>query len=237
MKRLLLSLIAYGAIALPALADDLNRIDLLTQTEFKQLSEDLSSALSYKALIPVERLGITGFDVGISVTATKIENQPAWERATSGSGSSTLLVPKVHVHKGLPFGWDVGGFYAAVPDSNIKLWGIEARYAILEGGVATPALGIRGAYTKLSGVDQLDLDTKSIELAISKGFVNITPYAGVGYVRTNSTPRDTGLAKEEIGQGKVFVGGNFNFLVLNIDVEADRTGDTTSYGVKAGWRF
>jgi hypothetical protein len=233
-----LSLIASGTIALPALADDINRIDLLTQAEFKQLSEDLSAALSYKALIPVERLGITGFDVGLSVTATKIENRPAWERATSGSDSSNLFVPMVHVHKGLPLNLDVGGFYSVIPDSNIKLWGVELRYALIEGGVATPAVGLRGAYTKLSGVNQLDLDTKSIELAISKGFVNITPYAGVGYVRTNSTPRDvSGLAKEEIGQEKVFVGGNFNFVLLNIDVEVDRTGDTTSYGLKAGWRF
>jgi len=32
----------------------------LTQSEFRQLSEDLGAALAYKALIPAEPLDITG---------------------------------------------------------------------------------------------------------------------------------------------------------------------------------
>lgn len=238
MKRLLYSLIATAAVVMPAVADDIDRIDILTQAEFRQLSEDLGAALSYKAIIPAEPLGITGFDVGVEVTATKIENRSAWDRASSDSSPSTVYIPKLHVHKGLPFGVDLGAFYSAVPDSNIRLWGFEARYALIEGGVVMPAVGLRGSYTKLSGVSQLDLDTMAVELAVSKGFLNITPYAGVGYVRTNSTPKDaSGLSSEEFGQRKYFVGSNFNFALLNIDLELDRTGDTTSYGAKVGWRF
>lgn len=237
MKRLLLSLIVAGTI-LPAAADDIDRVNLLTQAEFRQLSEDLGSALSYKAVLPVEPLGIVGFDIGFEVTATKVENSAAWDRASSDSNSSTIYLPKVHVHKGLPLGIDVGAFYSAVPDSNIKLWGAEVRYALAKGSTATPAVGLRGTYTTLAGVDQLDLNTKGIELAISKGFLNITPYAGAGYVWTTSTPKGvTALSKEEFGQTKYFVGSNFNFAVLNLDLEVDRTGSTTSYGVKAGWRF
>jgi hypothetical protein len=237
MKRFALAVIVSAILATPAAADNLDRIDVLTQTEFRQLSEDLGSALSYKAVIPVEPLGVTGFDIGVEVTATKIENRAAWDRASSDSTSSTLYVPKIHAHKGLPFGIDVGAFYSSVPDSNINLWGFEARYALVEGGTALPAVGLRGSYTKLSGVDELDLNTKGIELAVSKGFLNVTPYAGIGYVHTNSTPKGTTLSKEEFGQSKYFVGSNFNFIALNFDVEIDRTGDTTSYGVKAGWRF
>ncbi|HKQ30618.1 MAG TPA: hypothetical protein VJS66_04960 [Burkholderiales bacterium] len=237
MKRLLLPLIVSAAVVLPAHGDDIDNIGVLTQAEFRQLSEDLGSALSYKAIVPVEPLGITGFDLGIEITATKLEHRDAWDRASSDSSPSTLYVPKLHLHKGLPLGVDIGAFYAAVPDSNIELWGIEARYALIEGGTATPAVGLRGSYTKLSGVNQLELDTQGIELAISKGLLNVTPYAGIGYVRTSSTPNVGSLSKEEFGQGKYFLGANINFVLLNIDVELDRTGDATSYGVKAGWRF
>ena len=238
MKRFLISLIASAAIVSPVYAANLDSIDVLTQAEFRALSEDLGSALSYKAVIPVEPLGVTGFDIGVEVTATKIENRAAWERATSGSVSDTVYVPKLHVHKGLPLGIDVGAFYSAIPDSNIELWGFEARYALIEGGTVSPAVGLRANYTKLSGVDQLDLDTKGIEIAISKGFLNITPYAGVGYVVTTSTPKGTSsLSEEEFGLTKYFFGSNFNFAVLNIDIEVDRVGDVTSYGLKLGWRL
>jgi len=57
---------------------------------------------------------------------------------------------------------------SSVPDTNLKFWGAEIRYAFLEGGALTPALALRGTYTTLSGVDQLALDTRGLELSISK---------------------------------------------------------------------
>jgi len=41
--------------------------------------------------------------------------------------------------------------YSYVPNSNIKLYGFEVSKAILDGTLATPALGIRGTYTRLAG--------------------------------------------------------------------------------------
>src|SRR5436189_227364 len=101
-----------------------------------------------------------------------------------------------------------------------------------------PALGLRGTYSKLSGVDQLELNTKGLELTISKGFAFFTPYAGVGHVWTESTPVNvSGLHAEKISDSKYYVGGNFNWLAGNLALEADRIGDVTSYSVKLGFRF
>jgi hypothetical protein len=220
-------------------ASDIDSVDqLATQAEFRQLSEDLGAALSYKAVIPVASLGVTGFDVGFEVTATKIVNRAAWDRASSGDAPSTLYVPKVHIHKGLPLRLDVGAFYAQVPSSNISLWGAELRYALVEGGVATPAVGVRGTYSKLSGVNQLDFDTRGIELSISKGFTLLTPYAGIGHIWTDARPKNANnVTAEDFGLTKVYVGANFNLVVLNFAVEADRTGDANTYSAKIGWRF
>jgi hypothetical protein len=237
MKRVAVTLLCTVVPATAVLADEIDRIDQLTQAEFRQVSEDLGAALSYKAIVPAETLGIAGFDIGVAVSATKIKNTSAWDTANSGSTSSTLIVPKIFVHKGLPLGIDLGAFYSSVPDSNISLWGAELRYALVEGGTATPALGLRGTYSKLSGVEQLELETKGIEMTVSKGFANITPYAGVGRIWTTSTPVGVGLAEEEFGQGKYYVGANINLAILNIAVEGDKTGDTTTYGAKFGWRF
>ncbi|MEK9134225.1 MAG: hypothetical protein AAB333_05145 [Pseudomonadota bacterium] len=239
MKRTLVSLAVLLAAIPPAIAaDNIDQINQLIQADFRNLSEDLGAALSYKAVIPAKPLGITGFDLGVEVSATKLQHRDAWDRASSGTTPDTVYIPKLHLHKGLPAGFDLGAFYTSVPDSNIKLWGAEVRYAILEGGVVEPALGLRGTYSKLSGVSQLDFHTTGLELLVSKGFAIFTPYAGVGRIWTTSEPIGvSNVKKEEFSQGKYFVGGNLNLGLVNLALEADKTGDATSYNAKLGFRF
>lgn len=238
MKKNLLLLCVLGAFAQPVLAANINLANFFgpaAQSNFKTLSEDLGSALSYKAVTPPTPLGITGFDLGLEVTSTKMRNLAL---VTGNSSLTSLIVPKLHVYKGLPLGIDVGAFYSAVPSTNIKLYGGELRYAILEGGIALPAVGIRGAVTKLSGVSQLAFSTKSLDVSISKGFAMFTPYAGIGAVWVDSTPdAASGLAQETFRQNKIFAGGNLNLGLTNLALEYDKTGSETSYSAKVGFRF
>ncbi len=240
MKKLLPVFCVLGMAAQPVFAaNDLNNLQALAQAEFRALSEDLGSALSYKPLTPAEPLGVTGFDMGIEVTSTKMtKSEEAWKTATnSSSGIGTVYVPKLHIAKGLPLDIDVAAFYSAIPTTNVKLVGAELRYAVLPGGVATPAVAIRGSYTKMSGVEQLAFNTKGLDVSISKGFAMFTPYAGIGQVWVNSTANTGTLAAESFTQSKVFAGLNMNLGVTNIALEGDRTGGTSSYGLKLGFRF
>jgi len=235
-----LVVVSLLAVSLPAVAGDINNIQALSQPNFRLLSEDLGAALSYKPLTPTAPLGITGFDLGIAATSTKLQNSSVF--ATAGGGShSSVIVPSLRLNKGLPFGIDVGVMYSSVPSTNIKLYGGELRYAIVPGGVAMPAIGIRGSYTKLTGVDQLDFDTKGLDLSISKGFLMFTPYGGIGKVWATSTPNVTpnpnNLSKESLSLNKVFVGINMNFGLTNLAFEGDRTGKASSFGAKLGFRF
>lgn len=226
-----------------AWAQNVDQLQNINQAQFRLLSEDLGSVLSYRGQTPAEPLGITGFDIGIAATSSKIENTAAMEAATSDSVDSNVIIPTLRVHKGLPFGIDVGVMYAKVPSSNIKYTGGEIRYAILEGSTVTPAVAVRGSITKLSGVDQLDFDTKGLDVSISKGFAMLTPYAGVGRVWTTSTPQGSAAAapfnlrEEKFSQTKAFVGVGMNFALMNLNVEADKTGEVNSYSVKFGLRF
>ena len=237
--RVSLFAVVFSGFCLPVVAaDDINRINLLTQADFRDLSSDLSAAVSYKAVVPIEGLGITGFDIGFEVTATKLAHRSAWDNASSGTAPSTVYIPKVHVHKGLPAGFDLGAFYATAPDTNINVWGAELRYALVDGGVATPAVGLRGTYSRLSGVDQLDLNTTGIELGISKGFAFFTPYAGIGRIWTESTPVGPAIATaEKFADTKTYLGANINFGLGNVAVETDKIGDTRSTSMKLGFRF
>ena len=237
MKRMIAAAVLAATSVGVQAGGDIDRLGDLAQSEFHLLSEDLGAALSYKALAPAEPLGITGFDIGIEATATDMEHSALFDKASSGSGFSTLPVAKLHVHKGLPFNFDVGAFLSTAPDSNIRLVGAELRYAFLEGGVAMPAIALRGTYTRLSGVDQLDLSTRGLELTISKGFAMLTPYAGIGRVWTTSAPDVAFLAEEDFSQDKYYVGANLNFGLMNLAVEGDKTGDAASYGLKLGVRW
>src|SRR5260221_4287707 len=105
--------ISLFAVSLPVAAKDIN-IQPLNQSDFHALSEDLGAALSYKPLTPTAPLGITGFDVGIAVTDTKLQNSAVFAKA--GADISNAAVPSLRVNKGLPFGIDVG--VMAGPDSR-----------------------------------------------------------------------------------------------------------------------
>ena len=243
MNSRLLMFAFIAALAAPAWAQDIDRIQNLAQREFRLLSEDLGGALSYRPLIPTAPLGLTGFDVGIAVTAAKIANEDIFERATSDDVPDILPIPTIRAHKGLPFGFDIGLMYAQIPGSDIKYYGGELRYAFVPGNVALPAIGLRGNFTKVSGIDQIDFDTRGLDLSISKGFVVATPYAGIGRVWVKSDPKGTvnvggvTLSKEEFELNKFFIGVGLKFGLFNLNLEGDRTGDVTAFSAKAGLRF
>jgi hypothetical protein len=239
MKRLL-TLLCTLVVAQPAMAASISNLGILSQAEFRTLSEDLGAALSYKPITPAAPLGTTGFDMGIEVTQTDMSRSSAlWSRITNdGSTINHLYVPKLHIAKGLPLGIDVAAFYSKIPSTNFSLYGGELRYAILQGGVAQPAIALRGSFTKLSGVDQLALNTNGLDISISKGFAMFTPYAGVGQIWVNSTPNKTAsLAAEKFSQSKTFIGANLNFGLSNLAAEWDKTGGIRSISVKWGFRF
>lgn len=190
MKKIIITALALLLIAgTQAMGQDLSFTKGIAQSSFRTLSRQAGAALSYKNTAPAAPLGLTGFDAGVEVTAVDIKkNSDYWQAAFGGDAPDFLLIPKLRVRKGLFWGLDVGGMYAYVPDSNVKLYGFELSKALLEGSVATPALGIRGSYTRLAGVDDLDLQTAGIDATISKGFLILTPYAGAGAVYINSKP-------------------------------------------------
>ncbi|MGV6857704.1 MAG: hypothetical protein ACWA5X_01910 [bacterium] len=239
MNKLSASLAALilAAPALSLAANDFNSLQALNQSQFKTLAENLGAVTSYKGVAPAEPLGVTGFDLGVEITATEIDKD-LFDLASSGGWDlSTIPVPKLHAHKGLPFNLDVGAFLATAPDTDFRLFGAELRYAFLEGGVTTPAVAGRLTYSTMTGVDELELSNTGVELSISKGFLMLTPYAGIGKVFTTAKAVDVNtLDEESVTLDKVFAGVNIN-LGANLDLEVDKTGDYATYSAKLGFRF
>jgi hypothetical protein len=232
-------LLVLGALAAaPAWAQQIDRIELLTQSEFRLLSEDLGGALSYRPHSPIEPLGFPGFDVGIALTGAKIKNEAILERATSEDVPDVLPIPTLRAHLGLPLGFEIGAMYAAVPDIDLEYYGGELKWAFVPGDTAWPAIGVRGSFTKATGGDEITVDTTGLDVSISKGFGFVTPYAGIGRVWVKSDPKGNGgLAKEDFELDKFFFGLGLKFAVFNLNFEADKTGDVEALSIKAGLRF
>ncbi len=236
MKKILLSLLLLLVSAMPALAKTNITLTGFTQDEFQGLSRELGLAISYMPLAPAEPLGGTvlpGFDIGVEATGVKLNTDKSyWKQinfnnALSGGSSipSTLLEGKLHVQVGLPvLPIDLGLVYGEAQDTDIKFAGGEVKWAILRGGVATPALALRGAYTKLSGVSDMDLSTASADISISKGFAIFTPYGGYGLVWIDGKPKNTltPLQEEKMYESKGYVGCKITFFpLMNMVAEAD----------------
>jgi hypothetical protein len=234
MKRLLAA--ALLASALPAAASDLPNLGSLAQGQFRLLSEDLGAALSYKGVTPATSLGPLGFDIGLELSATDVQNSDLFRLAGNGS-TDTLFVPKLHIYKGLMAGFDIGGFIAAAPDVDAALWGLDLRYAFIQDTLTTPAMAVRVSGTRTSDISRLRVSTFAGDLMLSKRFVLATPYVGAGIVRVQSSPGVAGLAEETFNKGRFFGGVNVNFAVINLAFEAEVLGDNTTLSAKMGWRF
>lgn len=232
------SLILAILFALPgaALAKDIE-IVVPSQSDFRAVSSDIVHAISYKALAPAEAGGITGFEIGIVGSYVPVDNEAAWQTLTTEDVSAIGIVG-LRVLKGLPLNIDVGAFYTAVPEFDISVYGAEVRYAILPGSTIMPALAVRGAYTKVDGIDDFDVDAASVDVSLSKGFAILTPFIGAGYVWGKSDPHDViGLEKEDIKDEKLFAGLRIALTLFYLTPEVDIIGGDPAYSVNVGIGF
>jgi hypothetical protein len=217
MKRiLLLAVLAVLAAAGNSMAWDIN-LGNIAHGEFKDLTREFGSAIAYRNLAPAEPLGITGFDVAAQASFVNIDKEASqWQKVTNNEAPSYIAYPTIRARKGLPLGIDVGAMYSYISNTSIQLYGAEISKAILEGGIASPALGIRGSYTRLAGAGDLTLQTAGIDASISKGFIFVTPYAGGGmlWLDGKSNSNAVSLKSESIWQPRGFVGVKISPLPL-----------------------
>lgn len=228
--------LALVAGVLPAHAADFNSLGALTSAEWTQLTQDLGAAFSYKGVTPATPLGTLGFDVGLEVTDTKLENASALARAGAGSHSH-LIIPKLHITKGIFGGLDVGAFVGGSSEIGAALYGAHLSYAFLDDTLTTPAVALRVSGTKASGLGDLSIGTAAADVLVSKKLALVTPYAGGGLVRVQATAHNTALEEKSFNKGRGFAGLNLYLIGANLAFEVEKMGGNTSLSAKIGMRF
>ncbi|MDQ6993503.1 MAG: hypothetical protein Q9M31_08505 [Mariprofundus sp.] len=181
-------------LSAPAMAANFNITNLSTslpgQTTFDALANDLSAAIWMNpsnsaephsaGFIPV------GFQVGVEATSMSID-QNAWSNLGVSTGS--IVVPKLRVSAGIPFGLDFSLMYTAIPSSNIKVTGYEGRMAFGE-MIPLPFIefNIRAYQSKMTGVPELSIKDSGFAAMLGADFPIIKPYVEVGQVKSTATP-------------------------------------------------
>ncbi|MGH6909219.1 MAG: DUF6588 family protein [Solimonas sp.] len=242
--RRLLAVVLLMLAAPAAFADDF-RVDCTgaaCRQAFHEAVKDVAATLNFKVLGPAEPTGLLGLSVAGVGTYVPVENKDAW-RTLSGRDIDEIGMVGGVVTKGLPAGFDVGFFYATIPSSGGgAAYGAQLRYAILEGGVASPALAVEANYTSTNNIDDFDYNAWGADVILSKGFAFLTPYIGGGIVSATIDPTDplkdpagANLKSEDVTQGRFFVGARISMLFFNITPEYERFGDNNVYNLRVGF--
>lgn len=258
MKKLLIpAFFVTPLITSPVQADFANEIknqiandQAKVEAAMDTVSDNLTAVFAHRGLAPADTLGggIFGFEVGIDATFTDLNQTAISDIAGEDSefDMGTVPLPKLSAAVGFPLiPLEIGATY--LPEiEGFSYFSAHAKYALIEGGIAMPAISLTGSYSKASMEDAIDVETKGVDLSISKGFgvgIKVVPYAGVGYVSGTTTLSDevvdgTNIKREyDSSDTKLFAGASFQMTLLNIVVEIDKIGDYQSQSLKFGLRF
>ncbi|NOZ85966.1 MAG: hypothetical protein GXP49_06840 [Deltaproteobacteria bacterium] len=177
---------------------------IANQDFFKKLSSELGLAIAPAFLAPAKTLGHLGFDIGVEFSVSDIhESEDYWNGPCGGTSVSTcktssfieddktprtvLSSGRVHIRKGLPFSFELGGTATYLFYTEMAALGMELKWAVNEGFYYIPDFSVRGSVTRLFGSKDLDLTMGGFDITISKTFgvggtVQLSPYGGYNFL-------------------------------------------------------
>lgn len=231
-----------------------------SNVQFRALASELGVVLAPRLSEPADTLGFGGFHFSADVAFTSIsDSADQWQALESspqtlgGShGNSTMTTTGFFVRKGiwLPLpSFEVG--VGAVHLGESRIWTPQAyvKLALHEGYHDTPfpSVAVRGAVSRMTGSDQLDLTIASVDASISKhfgisGLFRASPY--IGWNRLIIVPRSEVIDKtpqidsgapmneadsamnfvfkdqDDIYRDRLFMGSKFKYYVFTMTLEA-----------------
>jgi hypothetical protein len=172
-------------------------IDADGRSAFRSLMSELGVVMAPRIPMPASTLGFAGFQASAELGLTQISHNRSFWNGVSAVGPQTpnasrpdsmLTSLGFFLRKGI---WlpapslELGGGVVNLLDSQMLSWQAYAKLALHEGfhDLPIPSLSVRGAFAYLSGTDQVDLHSYSLDILVSKGFgvmktVRVEPFGG-----------------------------------------------------------
>ncbi len=234
--------------AAPLPAGDVSFDPSITQQEFRTFSRLIAQGIFPTPVNPPGGTGLLSFDIGIAATGVNVDTGAGyWQKAVGTAGNdfsvgNYVAVPRLVVTKGMgPAAFSAS--YAKVQKTGAAILGGSLDVPVVKGGVLSPALVLRGSYSRLQGIDVYKLNTYGLELLLGKGFGPVTPYGGIGRQRTNATgtipattrtPEIVLTDKSDIN--RYTLGVRISMLLPKITIEATQA-EKRSYSAKLSFGF
>ena len=188
-KLLILSLLAFGSIAYAE----------VSEKDADDYFEFLARANNYSPLEHAGSHGTMGIGMGLGLAGYETASNPEvmrelWRRSgtpaeENKTAEGRMYIPRLHVHKGLPWSVDVGMGLGQDRVTGATLVSAYSQWTIFE-GFALPALALRGGYNRLMGLVSTDSSSVTGDAVASIGFLRIfTVYGSYGVGRHESHVR------------------------------------------------
>ena len=183
--------------------------DPAANARFAAFARQLGAGLTSVNLAPPETLGHSGFSVTAELSVVQFDQSdfamPTEQYDGSRPGiTGALLLPSIHIRKGLPWSFEVGARVAWIEKSRMGAATGELKWAINEGFTYLPDIGVRAYATRLFNSKDFDLTAGGLDLGLGKqfaigGMVTLTPYVGwnMVWVAANSNTVDFNPGRTE----------------------------------------
>lgn len=152
---------------------------------FRVFVRQLAAAVTSVNLMPPGTLGHAGFAISADLSVVNVPQaaEAPWPVRSATGFKTPLLLPSLHLRKGLPFSFELGARGGWVEQSRMFFGTAELKWALNEGFTYLPDISVRGAITKVFNTRDFDVTTGGVDLSIGKRFaiagtVTLTPYAG-----------------------------------------------------------
>ncbi len=151
---------------------------------FRAFTRRLAAAMTSVNLMPPETLGHSAFSIGVELSVVDFgSTTTTTDIPTTSPIRGPLLMPSVHIRKGLPWSFELGVRAAWLEKSRMGSGTLELKWALNEGFTYLPDIGVRGYVTKLLNTRDFDVTAGGLDIGVGKqfaiaGMVTVTPYVG-----------------------------------------------------------
>ena len=160
--------------------------------KFEALTRSLAASVTSANLMPPETTGHAGFAVNMELGAVGFPAATQYPTESGQDPISPLLVPSLHVRKGLPFSVELGARMGWIDRSSLFATTGELKWAVNEGFTWLPDIGVRAHVTRLLGTHDFSVTATGVDLGVGKqfplgGMVTLTPYGGIDFVHVSAS--------------------------------------------------
>ena len=202
---------------------------------FAGFAREFAGALTSTNLMPPGTLGHAGFNLSVELSLAFLngshnpgDGQFLLPTESDFANRGPLLLPSLHVRKGLPFSFEVGARVTWIDRSQMGAAMGEIRWAVNEGFAYLPDVCVRVFGMKLFNTREINLGAVGVDLGAGKrfaigGMITLNPYVGWNpvWVGANTSLMDVkALKRGENAHNRFYGGVRFIGGIIQVGAEA-----------------